>query len=42
MTDGLQSSSLVDFASLTHEPVTITKNGVSAAVLIGVEEWEAL
>jgi len=33
---------LVDSASLTHEQVTITKNGVPAAVLIGVEEWEVL
>jgi prevent-host-death family protein len=33
---------LVDSASLTHERVTITKNGSPAAVLIGVAEWEAL
>jgi antitoxin YefM len=33
---------LVDSASLTHEQVTITKNGSPAAVLIGVDEWEAL
>ncbi len=33
---------LVDSASLTHERVTITKNGSPAAVLIGVAEWESL
>lgn len=33
---------LVDSASLTHERVTITKNGTPAAVLIGVDEWDAL
>jgi prevent-host-death family protein len=33
---------LVDSAALTHEQVTITKNGSPAAVLVGVEEWEAL
>ena len=33
---------LVDSASLTHEWVTITKNGSRAAVLIGVDEWDAL
>lgn len=33
---------LVDAASLTHERVTITKNGSPAAVLVAVEEWEAL
>lgn len=33
---------LVDSAVLTHERVTITKNGSPAAVLVGVEEWEAL
>ena len=33
---------LVDSASLTHERVTITKNGSPAAVLVGFEEWEAL
>ncbi|MGK2852956.1 MAG: type II toxin-antitoxin system Phd/YefM family antitoxin [Microbacteriaceae bacterium] len=33
---------LVDSASRTHEQVTITKNGRPAAVLIGVDEWEAL
>ena len=31
---------LVDSASLTHERVTITKNGSPAAVLISVAEWE--
>jgi antitoxin YefM len=33
---------LVDSASHTHERVTITKNGSPAAILIGVDEWEAL
>ena len=33
---------LVDSASLTHEQVTITKNGSPAAVLVGVDDWEAL
>ncbi len=33
---------LVDAASNTREQVTITKNGSPAAVLIGVEEWDAL
>ncbi len=32
----------VDAVALTHEQVTITKNGSPAAVLIGVEEWESL
>jgi antitoxin YefM len=32
----------VDAVSLTHEQVTITKNGSPAAVLIGADEWEAL
>ncbi len=33
---------LVDSAVLTHERITITKNGSPAAILIGVEEWDAL
>lgn len=33
---------LVDAASITHEQVTITKNGAPAAVLIGAEEWESI
>ena len=33
---------LVDAASLTHEQVTITKNGTPAAVLIGSDEWESI
>lgn len=33
---------LVDAASRTREQVTITKNGSPAAVLVGVDEWEAL
>jgi antitoxin YefM len=33
---------LVDAASVTHETVTITKNGSPAAVLVGADEWESL
>jgi antitoxin YefM len=33
---------LVDAASLTHEQVTITKNGSPAAVLVGADEWESI
>jgi antitoxin YefM len=33
---------LVDAAAVTHEQVTITKNGSPAAVLIGVDEWESI
>jgi antitoxin YefM len=33
---------LVDAAAVTHEQVTITKNGSPAAVLVGIEEWESL
>lgn len=33
---------LVEAASVTHEQVTITKNGSPAAVLIGVDEWESM
>lgn len=33
---------LVDAAAVTHEQVTITKNGTPAAVLIGADEWESL
>jgi antitoxin YefM len=33
---------LVDSAAQTHAQVTITKNGVPAAVLIGAADWEAL
>jgi antitoxin YefM len=33
---------LVDSASQTHEQVTIMKNGSPAAILIGIDEWEAL
>ncbi len=33
---------LVDAASTTHEQVTITKNGVPAALIVGIDEWEAL
>ncbi|MFH5878999.1 type II toxin-antitoxin system Phd/YefM family antitoxin [Arthrobacter sp. NA-172] len=35
-------SELVDAASVTHEQVVITKNGVPAAVIIGTDEWESL
>ena len=33
---------LVDEAAVTHEHVTITKNGTPAAVLIGADDWESL
>lgn len=33
---------LVDAVSVTHEQVTITKNGSPAAVLVGSDEWESL
>ena len=33
---------LVEAVSVTHEQVTITKNGSPAAVLIGADEWESL
>ena len=33
---------LVDAVSVTHDQVTITKNGASAAVLIGADEWESI
>jgi antitoxin YefM len=33
---------LVESAAITHEQVTITKNGSPAAVLIGVDEWESI
>lgn len=33
---------LVDAASVTHEQITITKNGSPAAVLVGADEWESL
>ncbi len=33
---------LVDSASQTNQQVTITKNGSPAAILIGIDEWEAL
>lgn len=32
----------VDSVGITHDQVTITKNGSPAAVLIGVDEWEAI
>lgn len=32
----------VDAVALTHDQVTITKNGVPAAVLVGADEWESL
>ncbi|NLT28936.1 MAG: type II toxin-antitoxin system Phd/YefM family antitoxin [Propionibacterium sp.] len=35
-------SEYVDAVSITHEQVTITKNGSPAAVLIGADEWESL
>ncbi|MGH3679214.1 MAG: type II toxin-antitoxin system Phd/YefM family antitoxin [Natronosporangium sp.] len=33
---------LVDAVSVTHEQVTITRNGSPAAVLVGADEWESL
>ena len=33
---------LVEAASVTHEQVTITRNGSPAAVLVGADEWESL
>lgn len=35
-------SEYVDAVSLTHDRVTITKNGSPVAVLIGADEWESL
>lgn len=35
-------SEFVDAVSVTHEQVTITKNGAPAAILIGTDEWESL
>lgn len=32
----------VEAVSVTHEQVTITKNGAPAAVLIGADEWESI
>lgn len=32
----------VDSVGITHEQVTITKNGSPAAVLIGAAEWESI
>jgi antitoxin YefM len=32
----------VDAVAITHEHVTITKNGAPAAVLIGADEWESI
>ena len=32
----------VDAVSLTHDQVTITKNGAPAAILVGADEWESL
>lgn len=37
-----QLSEIVDQAVKTHEQVTITRNGVPAAVLISAEEWESI
>lgn len=33
---------LVDEARLTHEQLTITKNGTPAAVLVAADEWESI
>ena len=32
----------VDSVGMTHDQVTITKNGSPAAVLVGVDEWESI
>jgi len=32
----------VESVGITHDQVTITKNGLPAAVLIGVDEWESI
>ncbi|PZS15549.1 MAG: prevent-host-death family protein [Pseudonocardiales bacterium] len=32
----------VDSVAITHEQLTITKNGSPAAVLIGADEWESI
>jgi antitoxin YefM len=37
-----QLNDLVDEAATTSEQITITRNGVPAAVLVGADEWEAL
>ena len=37
-----QLSRLVDEASTTHERIEITKNGHRAAVLIGVDDYDAM
>ena len=37
-----QLSKLVDEASTTHERIVITKNGRRAAVLLGVDDFDAL
>jgi antitoxin YefM len=35
-------SEIVDQAIKTHDQVTITRNGIPAAVIISSEEWESL
>ena len=37
-----QLSELVESARTTRDQITITKNGVPAAVLVGSDEWEEL
>ncbi|ORA10207.1 prevent-host-death family protein [Mycobacterium arosiense ATCC BAA-1401 = DSM 45069] len=32
----------VDTVARTHDQITITQNGVPAALLIGVDEWESV
>lgn len=32
----------VDSVAMTHDQVTITKNGMPAAVLLGADEWESI
>lgn len=35
-------SEYVDSVNITHDQVTITKNGSPAAVLISAEEWDSI
>jgi prevent-host-death family protein len=37
-----QVNEYVDSVAITHDQVTITKNGSPAAVLIGADEWESI
>ena len=35
-------SEVLDSAHLTGDQVTVTKNGVPAAVIVGIDDWEEL